>query len=141
MIRFSHLSLDLAIPDHTTVMTYRHLLEKHDFGRQIFDAKQHLTEPGLLMKEGSSIDATIIEAPPSTKNKLNGRDPEIHQTKKGNQWHFGMKAHIGVDVRTSLAHTFTITAANVHDLNEAHQLLHGEEKHIFADSGYRGAQK
>jgi len=72
---------------------------------------------------------------------LNQRDPEMHQTKKGNQWHFGMKAHIGVDVKTGLTHTFTTTAANVHDLNEAHHLLHGEEKHIFADSGYRGAQK
>jgi len=142
MRRFSHLSLDQAIPDHTTVMKFRHLFEKHALGRQIFDAiNQYLEESGLLMKEGSSIDATIIEAPCSTKNKLNQRDPEMHQTKKGNQWHFGMKAHIGVDVKTGLTHAFTTTAANVHDLNEAHQLLHGEEKHIFADSGYRGAQK
>lgn len=142
MRRFSRLSLDQAIPDHTTVMKFRHLLEKHALGRQIFDAiNQYLEESGLLMKEGSSIDATIIEAPCSTKNKLNQRDPDMHQTKKGNQWHFGMKAHIGVDVKTGLTHTFTTTAANVHDLNEAHQLLHGEEKHIFADSGYRGAQK
>jgi len=142
MRRFSHLSLDRAIPDHTTVMKFRHLLEKHYLGRQIFDAiHQYLEDSGLLMKEGSSIDATIIEAPSSTKSKLNQRDPEMHQTKKGNQWYFGMKAHIGVDVKTGLTHTFTTTAANVHDLNEAHQLLHGEEKHIFADSGYRGAQQ
>jgi len=142
MRRFAHLTLDKSIPDHTTVMKFRHLLEKHDLGQQIFSAvNQYLEASGLLMKEGSSIDATIIEAPSSTKNKLSQRDSEIHQTKKGNQWHFGMKAHIGVDVKTGLTHTFTTTAANVHDLNEAHHLLHGEEKHIFADSGYRGAQK
>jgi len=142
MRRFAHLSLDKTIPDHTTVMKFRHLLEQHDLGRQIFDAvNEYLEASGLLMKEGSSIDATIIEAPSSTKNKLSQRDSEMHQTKKGNQWHFGMKAHIGVDVKTGLTHTFTTTAANVHDLNEAHHLLHGEEKHVFADSGYRGAQK
>lgn len=142
MRRFSHLSLDRSIPDHTTIMNFRHLLEKHDLGRKIFDAiNQFLEDSGVLMKEGSSIDATIIEAPSSTKNKLNKRDPEMHQTKKGNQWHFGMKAHIGVDVKTGLTHTFTTTSANEHDLNQAHNLLHGKEKHIFADSGYRGAQK
>lgn len=142
MRRFTHLSLDRAIPDHTTVMKFRHLLEKNNLGRQIFDTiNQYLEESGLLLKEWSSIDATIIEAPCSIKNKLNQRDPDMHQTKKGNQWHFGMKAHIGVDVKTGLTHTLTTTAANVHDLNEAHQLLHGKEKPIFADSGYRGAQK
>ena len=142
MRRFAYLSLDKSIPDHTTIMKFRHLLEKHYLGRQIFDAiNQFLEESGLLMKEGSSIDATILEAPSSTKNKNNQRDPEMHQTKKGNQWHFGMKAHIGVDVQTGLTHTFTTTSANEHDLNQAHNLLHGEEKYIFADSGYRGAQK
>lgn len=142
MRRFAYLSLDKSIPDHTTIMKFRHLLEKHCLGRQIFDAiNQFLEESGLLMKEGSSIDATILEAPSSTKNKNNQRDPEMHQTKKGNQWHFGMKAHIGVDVQTGLTHTFTTTSANEHDLNQAHNLLHGEEKYIFADSGYRGAQK
>ena len=142
MRRFAHLSLDKSIPDHTTIMKFRHLLEKHYLGRQIFDAiNQFLEESGLLMKEGSSIDATILEAPSSTKNKNNQRDPEIHQTKKGNQWHFGMKAYIGVDVQTGLTHTFTTTSANEHDLNLAHNFLHGEEKYIFADSGYRGAQK
>ena len=142
MRRFTHLSLDKSIPDDTTIMKFRHLLEKYCLGRQIFDAiNQFLEDSGLLMKEGSSIDVTILEAPSSTKNKNNERDPEMHQTKKGNQWHFGMKAHIGVDVKTGLNHTFTTTAANEHDLNQAHNLLYGEEKHIFADSGYRGAQK
>ena len=138
---FAHLSLDKSIPDHTTIMKFRHLLERHCLGRQIFDTiNQFLEESGLLMKEGSSIDATILDAPSSTKNNKGERDPEMHQTKKDNQWHFGMKAHIGVDVKTGLTHTFTITAANEHDLNQAHNLLHGQEKYIFADSGYRGAQ-
>ncbi len=87
------------------------------------------------------MDATIIEAPTSIKNKAGERDPEMHQTKKGNQWHFGMKAHIGVDARTGLTHSFTTTAANEHDLNQAEHLLHGKEEFIFADSGYRGADK
>jgi len=142
MRHFSKLSLDQSIPDHTTIMNFRHLLERHCLGRQIFETiNQWLEESGVLVKEGSSIDATIIEAPSSTKNKLNQRDPEMHQTKKGNQWHFGMKAHIGIDVKSGLTHTFTTTAANEHDLNQAHHLLHGEEKYVFADAGYRGAQK
>lgn len=87
------------------------------------------------------MDATIIEAPSSTKNKAGERDPEMHQTKKGNQWHFGMKTHIGVDARTGLTHSFTTSAANEHDLNQAENLLHGDEDFIFADSGYRGAEK
>ena len=142
MRRFAYLSLDKSIPDYTTIMKFRHLSEQHCLGRQIFNAiNQFLKESGLLMKEGSSIDATILEAPSSNKNKNNQRDPEMHQTRKGNQWHFGMNAHIGVDVKTGLTHTFTTTSANEHDLNQAHNLLHGEEKQIFADSGYRGAQK
>ena len=142
MRHFSKLSLDKSLPDHTTIMNFRHLLERHCLGRQIFEAiNQWLEESGVLVKEGSSIDATIIEAPSSTKNKLNQRDPEMHQTKKGNQWHFGMKAHIVIDVKSGLTHTFTTTAANEHDLNQAHHLLHGEEEYVFADSGYRGAQK
>ncbi|PSL11684.1 DDE family transposase, partial [Marinobacterium halophilum] len=107
---------------------------------------QWLSEAGVLLKEGSLIDATIIEAPSSTKNKTgkrarNGGSPEMHQTKKGNQWHFGLKAHIGVDARTGITHSFSTTAANEHDLNQADQLLHGEEAFIFADAGYRGAEK
>jgi IS5 family transposase len=119
---FSHLALDRALPDHTTVMKFHYLLEKHHLGCPIFDAiNQYLEESGLLMKEGSSIDTTIIEAPYSTKNILNQLDPGTHQTKKGNQWYFGIKAQIGVDVKTGLAHTFT-TAANVNDLIEAYHL-------------------
>ncbi|MAC47423.1 MAG: IS5/IS1182 family transposase, partial [Oceanospirillum sp.] len=139
---FAGLSLDKAIPDHTTILKFRHLLERHDLTRQVFEeVNQWLSEAGVLLKEGSLVDATIIEAPSSTKNKTGERDPEMHQTKKGNQWHFGMKAHIGVDARTGITHSFTTTAANEHDLNQADQLLHGEEAFIFADAGYRGAEK
>lgn len=137
---FAGLSLDRAIPDHTTIMNFRHLLERHGLARQIFnEVSTWLSEAGVLIKEGTLLDATIIEAPSSTKNKTGERDPEMHQTKKGNQWYFGMKAHIGVDARTGLTHSFTTTAANEHDLNQAEHLLHGEEGFIFADSGYRGA--
>ncbi len=87
------------------------------------------------------MDATIIEAPSSTKSQSGERDPEMHQTKKGNQWHFGLKAHIGVDARTGLTHSFTTTTANEHDLNQAEHLLHGDETFVFADNGYRGADK
>ena len=138
---FAGLSLDRAIPDHTTIMNFRHLLERYGLARQIFnEVSTWLSEAGVLVKEGTLLDATIIEAPSSTKNKAGERDPEMHQTKKGNQWHFGMKAHIGVDARTGLTHSFTTTAANEHDLNQAEHLLHGEEGFIFADSGYRGAE-
>jgi len=139
---FSGLSLDGAIPDHTTIMNFRHLLERHDLARKVFqEVSNWLSEAGILVKEGTLMDATIIEAPSSTKNKTGERDPEMHQTKKGNQWHFGMKAHIGVDAKTGLTHSFTTTAANEHDLNQAEYLLHGDEDFIFADSGYRGAEK
>jgi len=125
---FAGLSLDKPIPDHTTIMNFRHLLERKKLARKIFrEVNQWLTD--------------IIEAPTSTKNKSGERDPEMHQTKKGNQWHFGMKAHIGVDARTGITHSFTTTAANEHDLNQASELLHGDEQFIFADAGYRGAEK
>lgn len=138
---FADLSLDGAIPDHTTIMNFRHLLERHGLARKIFEeVSTWLSEAGVLVKERTFLDATIIEAPGSTKNKTAERDPEMHQTKKGNQWHFGMKAHIGVDAKTGLTHSFTTTAANEHDLNQAEHLLHGEEDFIFADSGYRGAE-
>jgi IS5 family transposase len=139
---FAGLSLDRPIPDHTTIMNFRHLLERHNLARTIFDeVVRWLSDAGVLLKEGSLMDATIIEAPNSTKNKAGTRDPEMHQTKKGNQWHFGLKAHIGVDARTGVTHSLTTTSANVHDLNQAEHLLHGEEAFVFADSGYRGAEK
>ena len=100
-----------------------------------------LEERGLLMRQGTIVDATIIAAPPSTKNKSKARDPEMHQTKKGNQWHFGMKAHIGVDVASGVVHTVSGTAANEADINQAAALLHGQETDVFADAGYTGADK
>ena len=100
-----------------------------------------LEERGLLMRQGTIVDATIIAASPSTKNKQKARDPEMHQTKKGNQWHFGMKAHIGVDVASGLVHTLVGTAANEADINQAASLLHGQEEAVFADAGYTGAEK
>ena len=123
-------------------MNFRHLLERHGLARKIFqEIGQWLSEAGILVKEGTLMDASIIEAPTSIKNKACERDPEMHQTKKGNQWYFGMKAHIGVDAKTGLTHSLTTTAANEHDLNQAEHLLHGDEDFIFADSGYRGAEK
>ncbi len=138
---FARLTLDKPIPDRTTIMNFRHLLEKHHLGRAIFqEINGWLTDAGIILKEGTLVDATIIEAPTSTKNNARQRDPDMHQTKKGNQWHFGMKAHIGVDARTGFTHSLTTTPANEHDLNQAGQLLHGDEQFIFADAGYRGAE-
>jgi IS5 family transposase len=109
---------------------------------QIFETiNKWLKQSGGVVKEGSSIEATIIEAPSSTKNKFNQRDPELHQTKKGNQRHLGMKAHIGFDVKSWLIHTFTTIETNEHDLNQAYHLLHSEEDYVFADSGSRRASK
>ena len=123
MCLFAGLSLDGAIPDHSTIMNFRHLLERYGLARKIFqEVSAWLSDAGVLVKEGMLLDATIIEAPSSTKNKAGERDPEMHQTKKGNQWYFGMKAHIGVDARTGLTHSFTTTAANEHDLNQAEHL-------------------
>ena len=103
---FAQLSLDGAIPDRTTIMNFRHLLEQHQLARKLLETiNDWLTDSGVMMKQGTLVDATIIEAPTSTKNKQNQRDPEMHQTKKGNQWHFGMKAHIGVDAKSGLTHT------------------------------------
>ncbi|WP_252166880.1 IS5-like element ISVch5 family transposase [Vibrio cholerae] len=139
---FAHLSLDRAIPDRTTIMNFRHLLEQHQLGRSVFEPiNQWLSERGVLMKQGTLVDATIIEAPSSTKNKTNQRDPEMHQTKKGNEWHFGMKAHIGVDAKSGLTHTLVTTAANEHDLNQLSNLLHSDEEFVSGDAGYQGAHK
>jgi transposase, IS5 family len=139
---FADLSLDNPIPDHTTIMNFRHLLEKHKLSRQLFkEVNRWLSDAGIYLKEGTIVDATIIEAVSSTKNKAKERDPEMHQTQKGKQWFFGLKAHIGVDARTGLTHSVSTTAANVHDITETANLLHGEECFVSADSGYRGVQK
>ena len=131
-----------SVPDATTLMGFRHLLEAHDLPKAILvEVNVMLMERGLLMTQGTLVDATLIAAPSSTKNKEHARDPEMHQAKKGNQWHFGMKAHIGADAESGLVHTVTGTAANEHDITQAHALLHGEEAVVFADSGYRGITK
>ena len=130
------------IPDRVSILRFRHLLEEHDLSPkilQVINAK--LAAQGLLLKTGTVVDATLIAAPSSTKNKTGERDPEMHQTKKGNQWHFGMKAHIGVDADSGLVHTVIGTAANVNDVTQGHALLHGEEQVVFADAGYQGAPK
>jgi IS5 family transposase len=130
------------VPDATTVLHFRHWLERHDLTKALFEeVGAILAERGLLMRQGTIVDATIIAAPPSTKNEKKARDPEMRQTKKGNQWHFGMKAHIGVDVASGLVHTVTGTAANEADINQTARLLHGEEEAVFADAGYTGAHK
>ena len=137
---FAGLGLE-AIPDETTILNFRHLLEASDLAEDIFkQVNAHLARKGLLLKRGSIVDATIIAAPSSTKNSTGERDPEMHQTKKGNQWHFGMKAHIGVDADSGLVHTVTTTAANEADVEQVNDLLHGKEEQVWADSGYRGAQ-
>lgn len=131
-----------AAPDATTLLKFRRLLEQHQLTERIFAAiNVHLAEKGLLLKEGTVVDATIIAAPSSTKNQSGGRDPEMHQTKKGNEWHFGMKAHIGVDAHSGIVHTLVTTAANVNDVTQAHKLLHGKEKFGFGDAGYQGVEK
>ena len=124
---FARLSLDSALPDRTTIMNFRHLLEQHPTGPSIVQDHQSLAGRSRRHDDqGTLVDATIIEAPSSTKNKEQQRDPEMHQTKKGNQWHFGMKAHVGVDAKSGLTHSLVTTAANEHDLNQLGNLLHGE---------------
>ena len=130
------------LPDESTILRFRHLLEAHDLSLQILaTVNATLAAEGLLLKSGTVVDATLIAAPSSTKNSSGERDPEMHQTKKGNQWHFGMKAHIGVDADSGLVHTVVGTAANVNDVTQAHALLHGEETDVFADAGYQGVSK
>jgi len=137
--------IDLAVesvPDATTLLKFRHLLEKQALTKVIFEQiNAHLSEKGMLMREGTIVDATIIAAPPSTKNRAKARDPEMHQAKKGNEWHFGMKAHIGTDADSGLVHSLTGTAANVADIVESKHLLHGDESDAFADAGYTGVAK
>lgn len=140
--RFAGLKLAGPLPDETTILNFRHLLEEHGLGKKLFEEiNGHLADQDLMLKEGTVIDASIVSAPSSTKNKKRERDPEMHQTKKGNEWFFGMKMHIGVDEKLGLVHTLATTAANVHDIAAADQLLHGKEKAIWADAGYQGIGK
>jgi IS5 family transposase len=130
------------IPDRVSLLRFRHLLEKHDLAQAILDTvNAHLAAKGYRLREGTVVDATLIAAPSSTKNRRGERDPEMHQAKKGNQWHFGMKAHIGVDAETGLVHSVVGTAANVSDVTQAHALLHGGETVVYADAGYQGVDK
>lgn len=131
-----------SAPDATTLLKFRRLLEKHNLTRRIFDEiNGHLASKGLMMREGTIVDATLIAAPPSTKNRDEKRDPEMHQSKKGKNWFFGMKAHIGVDAKSGLTHTLVTTAGNVSDVTQTHNLLHGDETMVFGDAGYQGADK
>lgn len=133
---------NMRLPDESTILRFRHLLEKHQLAEQILAlVNELLRDKGLLLKAGTVVDATLIAAPSSTKNASGERDREMHQTKKGNQWHFGMKAHIGADAASGLVHTVRGTAANVHDVIEANSLLHGDETDVYADAGYQGAHK
>ncbi len=126
-------------PDETTVCKFRHLLEAQNLGDQLFALiNEYLQENGLKVSTGTIVDATIIDAPSSTKNQDGKRDPEMHQTKKGNQWYFGMKGHIGVDSQTKLIHSVAATAANVHDSQLLGDLLHGDETRVWGDSAYAG---
>lgn len=137
--------LDFAVeqaPDATTLLHFRHLLEEHELGEELFVAQKEIFErEGWIMRGGTIVDATIIAAPSSTKNATGTRDPEMHQTRKGNQWYFGMKAHVGVDAGTGYAHSVTATAANVHDLDQAHHLVRADDESVYADAGYQGAAK
>ncbi|HNK51687.1 MAG TPA: IS5 family transposase [Nitrospira sp.] len=127
------------VPDETTICKFRHLLEAHELGKQLFARiGEYLTKRGLQVSRGTIVDATIISAPSSTKNRAKARDPEMHQTKKGNQWYFGMKAHIGVDSQTKRIHSVATTAANVHDSQVLPKLLHGQETRVWGDSAYSG---
>ena len=136
------LKLSGPLPDETTILNFRHLLERHKLGQGLLDEiNAHLESQGLRLREGTIVDATIIEAPSSTKDRAGERDPEMHQTKKGNQWHFGMKAHIGVDADTGIVHSMSATGANAHDVTQAPNLLHGGETVVWGDAGYQGVHK
>lgn len=129
-------------PDATTLLKFRRMLEQHRLTERLFAViNQQLSKRGLILKEGTIVDATLIAAPSSTKNNTGERDPEMRQTKKGNNYYFGMKAHIGVDAKSGLVHTLVTTAANCHDVTQAHALLHGEESVAYGDAGYQGVEK
>lgn len=139
---FAGLSSVERIPDRVSILRFRHLLEEHQLAPQILAVvNATLADKGLMLKQGTVVDATLIAAPSSTKNQDGERDPEMHQTKKGNQWHFGMKCHIGIDADSGLVHTVVGTAANVNDVTQAGALVHGEETDVFADADYQGVTK
>ena len=139
---FAQLDANGRLPDESTILRFRHRLERHKLAEQILaTVNDLLSAQGLLLKAGTAVDATLIAAPSSTKNKDKARDPEMHSSQKGNEWHFGMKAHIGVDADSGLVHTVRGTSGNVSDVVEANTLLHGEETDVFADAGYQGADK
>ncbi len=139
------MGLDFAVeqvPDATTLLHFRHLLEKHDLGHRLLEDQNEIFDAqGWTMRGGSIVDATIIAAPSSTKNASGARDPEMRQTKKGNQWYFGMKAHIGVDAGTGYVHSVSVTSANVHDLDETVKLLRDDDEVVYTDAGYQGVEK
>ena len=129
------------VPDATTLLKFRHLLEKHQIGEQIFKAINGFLEVnGCMMRGGTILDATILSAPSSTKNASGERDPEMHSTKKGNQWYFGMKAHIGVDAGSGYTHTLEVTAANEHDVTKASELIRQDDEVVYGDAGYHGIE-
>jgi IS5 family transposase len=131
-----------SVPDATTLPCFRHLLEKHALTQRIFEeVNAHLAEQGLFMREGTIVDATIVAAAPSTKNKAKQRDPEMKQTRKGNQWYFGMKAHIGVDAVTGLTHRVAATSANIADVTMTSELVRDDDKRVYGDAGYTGMWK
>ena len=138
----SFVGIDLGqepVPDETTICKFRHLMERHNLGDALFHkVNDYLAENGMKVARGTIVDATIINAPSSTKNQDKARDPDMHQTRKGNQWYFGMKAHIGVDSKKKLIHSVVATAANVHDSQVLEDLLHGDETRLWGDSAYAG---
>ena len=139
---FAQLDAHGRLPDESTILRFRHRLERHKLAEQMLaTVNDLLCAKGLQLKEGTIVDATLIAAPSSTKNKDNARDPEMHSSKKGNQWYFGMKAHIGVDADSGLVHTVRCTSGNVGDVVEGNSLLHGQEVQVFGDAGYQGADK
>lgn len=139
---FADLEGAADLPDESTILRFRHFLEEHKLAPKVLDTiNAGLLERGLMLETGTVVDATIVAAPSSTKNKTGERDPEMHQAKKGNEWRFGMKAHIGVDADSGLVHTVIGTAANVADITQAAGLVHGAESDVFADAGYQGIGK
>ncbi|WP_238367812.1 IS5 family transposase [Mesobacterium pallidum] len=143
MRRFAGIELgDDRIPDETTILNFRHLLEKHALTERLFvEVNMHLADQGITLRSGTLVDATIIDAPSSTKNEAKARDPEMSSTKKGNDWYFGMKAHVGVDAESGIVHSLETTTAKVHDSQVWDELLHGKETSVWADKGYVSAAR